>query len=46
MFAMIGLLLSIFWIWMLIDCLMNPAVQGTDKLIWVLVILFCTCWGR
>ena len=45
MFWLIGLLLSIFWIWMGIDCLMNPAVQGTEKLIWVLVIMFLACAG-
>ena len=36
----IALLTSIFWIWMLIDCAMNPALDGTQKIIWILVILF------
>jgi uncharacterized RDD family membrane protein YckC len=31
---------SIFWIWMLIDALLNPRLQGIEKLIWVLVVLF------
>ena len=34
------LVLSVFWIWMLIDCLMNPRLQGTEKIVWVLVIIF------
>jgi hypothetical protein len=32
--------LFVFWIWMLVDCLKNPRLQGTEKLIWVLVIIF------
>jgi hypothetical protein len=34
------LLASIFWIWMLIDCATNPALDGTQKIVWVLVIVF------
>jgi hypothetical protein len=48
-FAAVALLLAIvttaFWIWMLIDCLMNPRLQGTEKLVWVLVILFLHVLG-
>ncbi len=36
---------SIFWIWMLIDCLMNPRINGTEKIVWVLVILFLHILG-
>jgi hypothetical protein len=32
--------LFVFWIWMLVDCLKNPRLHGTEKLIWVLVIIF------
>lgn len=39
-FAIIALLTSIFWIWMLIDCATNANLDGTQKLMWVLVILF------
>ena len=38
--GLIGLLYFVFWLWMLIDCLKNPRIQGTEKLIWVLVIIF------
>jgi len=37
--AVIFLILSIFWIWMLIDAIISP-MPAVEKLIWVLVILF------
>lgn len=39
-FFFIGLLGTVFWLWMLIDCLTHEPSAGNDKLIWVLVILF------
>jgi hypothetical protein len=30
---------------MLIDCLQNPRIQGTEKLVWVLVIFFLHLLG-
>lgn len=36
----IGILATIFWIWMLIDCLKNEPSIGNDKIIWALVIIF------
>lgn len=39
------LIASIFWIWMLIDCLMNPRITGVEKLVWVLVIFFLHLLG-
>ncbi len=45
----VGILLvvvaSIFWIWMLIDCLVNPRLVGVEKLVWVLVIFFLHLLG-
>jgi len=38
------LVLSIFWIWMLIDCL-TSSLPPTEKLIWALVILFLHMLG-
>jgi len=38
-FACFGLVFTIFWIWMLADCLINESSQGNDKIIWALVIL-------
>jgi heme A synthase len=31
--------LFVFWLWMLIDCLKNPRLQGTEKIVWILVII-------
>jgi len=38
--AVISLLVFVFWVWMLIDCLKNEPSTGNDKIIWGLVILF------
>ncbi len=34
------LVFLVFWVWMLAHCLTNPRLQGTEKLAWVLVIIF------
>jgi len=39
------ILATIVWIWALVDCLQNPRLEGTEKLIWVLVILFLHVLG-
>ena len=36
----LGVLVTIFWIWMLVDCATKETSQGNDKLIWILIILF------
>jgi len=43
-FAVLALIATIFWIWMLIDCLTSN-LPSTEKLIWVLVILFLHVLG-
>ena len=35
---------SIFWLWMLIDCATNEP-SGSEKIVWVLIILFGSCIG-
>ena len=30
----------IFWVWMLIDCIQRDFGEGSEKVIWVLVIVF------
>jgi hypothetical protein len=30
----------VFWIWMLISAIQNNGLTGTEKVIWVLVIIF------
>ena len=40
---LIALLLSAFWIWMLVDCATKEPGTGNDKIIWILVIVL-TSW--
>lgn len=30
----------VFWIWMLVDCIKNERLNQTEKIVWVLVIIF------
>jgi len=41
----IGLLLSIFWIYMLISAAMNPRLGTGEKIAWVLIVLFLHILG-
>lgn len=34
------LLISVFWLWMLVDCILNKSLNGTKKVLWFLLILF------
>ncbi len=36
---LIGLVGTVFWIWMIIDCATKEPSEGNDKVIWILVIL-------
>jgi len=45
LFFGIGIIGTIFWIWMLVDCAMKEPSQGNDKLIWVIIILFTHLLG-
>ena len=38
--AAAGIFAMIFWIWMLIDCIRNPGLSETEKIVWVLAIVF------
>jgi hypothetical protein len=40
-----GLLAFVFWIWMLIDAIKNPRLDGTQRIVWVLVIVFLHALG-
>ena len=35
----VGIVTTIFWLWMLIDCITNAALNGTEKIVWLLVII-------
>lgn len=43
--SLIGLLEVIFQIWMLVDAIQNPRLDGTQRIVWVLVIIFMPCLG-
>ena len=43
--GILGILYFIFWLCMLINCLKNPRLDSTEKLIWVLVIVFLQFLG-
>ncbi|WP_342304155.1 PLDc N-terminal domain-containing protein [Methanolobus sp. ZRKC5] len=45
LFFGIGILGTLFWLWMLIDCAMKEPSEGNDKLIWVIVIIFTNLLG-
>jgi Phospholipase_D-nuclease N-terminal len=36
----LALVMTVFWIWMLVDAVTNKNLTDIQKLIWVLVILF------
>lgn len=36
----IPILITIFWIWMLIDCITNNKIRGGGKIFWLLAIFF------
>lgn len=44
-FIALGILAFVFWIWMLIDAIQNPRLDGTEKIVWVLVIIFVNWLG-
>ena len=44
-FLIIGILVTFFWIWMLIDCATKEPSKDNDKVIWILVILLAPFIG-
>ncbi len=43
--AVVGLALFAFWLWMLIHAIKNKGLTDTEKIIWVLVVLFLHVLG-
>ena len=41
---LVSLAAAVLWIWMLIDCATNEP-SGSEKIVWVLIILFGGCVG-
>ena len=42
-FALLALALTVFWIWMIVDCATKESSAGNEKIVWILVIIF-THW--
>ena len=42
---LLGVLGTVFWVWMLIDCAVNEPSEGNEKVVWILVILFAHLIG-
>ena len=42
---LIGLLMFAFWIWAIVSCINNPALDGTQRIIWILVLIFLHALG-
>jgi len=48
LFLGVGLLVvaaSIFWVWMLVHAITNKQLSDTDRIMWVLVVLFLHLLG-
>ncbi len=39
MLGILGLLTTVFWIWMIIDCATHER-NSTDKIVWIVIIIF------
>ena len=37
--GLIGLITTVFWLWMIVDCILNTSLAGTQKIIWLLVVI-------
>ncbi|MAG52458.1 MAG: hypothetical protein CMH62_00675 [Nanoarchaeota archaeon] len=44
-FSPFYIILTIFWVWMLVDCLKRNFKKDNEKLIWVIVLLFAHVIG-
>lgn len=40
LFVLLALFLTVFWIWMLVDAILSPNLNDTEKIVWALVIFF------
>jgi len=39
------LLVSLYWLWMLVDCATNKKLKGSEKIVWILIILLTYLLG-
>jgi NADH:ubiquinone oxidoreductase subunit 6 (subunit J) len=43
MFIGVALVATLFWVWMLVDCATKEPREGSEKLVWVIIIVL-TYW--
>ena len=43
--ALLAIAALVLFLWALIDCIKNPNLTDTQRIIWILVILFIGCIG-
>ena len=43
--AAIGLACFLFWLWMLIHAITNKGISDTEKIVWVIVVIFLPFLG-
>jgi hypothetical protein len=41
----VGLVALAFWIWMLVHAIKNPGLSDSERIVWVLVIIFVQLLG-
>jgi Phospholipase_D-nuclease N-terminal len=34
-----------FWIWMIVDCATNESLRGTEKIVWLLIVILLHALG-
>jgi DMSO reductase anchor subunit len=44
-FMAIGVLATVFWVWMIIDVAKNEPDNGNDKIVWILVVVLAGVIG-
>lgn len=42
---LLGVVIFVFWVWMLVDCAQRKFKSMPEKIIWVLIIVLCTWIG-
>ncbi len=40
-----AILSSLYWLWMLVDCITKESIEGNTKIAWLLIILFTHLLG-
>ena len=45
LFLPLGLLFTVFWIWMLVDAAQNKGLDQNERIVWIIVIALLHCLG-